>query len=166
MNAHQRAAFARWSKPRPSFEERFSKRVDKRGPDECWPWLGLKNTKGYGVFWKDRKHSNAHRFAWEIANQRTIPEGMEVAHSCHSRACVNPRHLRVATHSQNMLESGAAMRLPFQRNPEKCNLSKLKAPQAIEIRASSLSVETLAKQFNVTEGTIRDIKANRTWKRL
>ena len=27
----------------------FWARVEKRGPDECWPWLGLHNDSGYGV---------------------------------------------------------------------------------------------------------------------
>jgi len=39
-----------------------------------------------------------------MANGR-IPENIQIDHICHNPSCVNPDHLRLATHSENMWNS-------------------------------------------------------------
>lgn len=103
--------------PRPSPSERFWAKVDRCGPDECWPFLGYVKTNGYGVFdtWiPDHQRHYAHRFAY---NDRVgpIPDGLDVDHQCHNldascpggwscphRRCCNPAHLRVCTRATNL----------------------------------------------------------------
>lgn len=88
--------------------ERFWEKVDKRGPDECWPWVaGISAGTGYGVFHlgRTRKVVGAHRWAYQH-HKGPIPAGMSVDHICHTRACVNPAHLRLATAKQNAQNYG------------------------------------------------------------
>lgn len=80
-------------------QARFWARVDKSGG--CWLWTAYKNQDGYGQFKLGGRMQMAHRVSWEWANG-SIPDGMEVDHMCHSPACVNPGHLRVVTHAQNL----------------------------------------------------------------
>lgn len=47
----------------------------------------------------------AHRAAWELANNTTVPDGMYVLHSCDTRLCCNPRHLRPGTQAQNIKQA-------------------------------------------------------------
>lgn len=77
--------------------ERFWAKVNRSGA--CWEWTGA-TISGYGVFRIHGRTSVAHRvsYAWEHGE---IPEGQEVDHKCHNRACVNPGHLRLASHSLN-----------------------------------------------------------------
>lgn len=87
----------------PSVDERFDAKVERRGPNECWPWLAGKNEKGYGQF---RPHGGgrmvrAHQYAY-VRAYGSIPEGLEVDHICEQRDCQNPRHLRAVTHQQNI----------------------------------------------------------------
>ena len=74
---------------------RFWKQVDKRGPDECWNWLGY--TKGakreYGGFFLKRKNRSAHRVSCVIHGIR-LQEGRVVDHLCNNKRCVNPAHLK------------------------------------------------------------------------
>lgn len=49
----------------------------------------------------------AHRLAYEVAFG-PIPAGMQVDHICHVRLCVNPSHLRLATHSENQQNRSGA----------------------------------------------------------
>lgn len=87
----------RQSTPHANPEQRFWAKVNKSS--ECWEWTGSRS-RGYGYFYLGGKQVPAHRFAHE---QRTgpIPEGLEIDHICHNRACVKPDHLRAATGKQN-----------------------------------------------------------------
>lgn len=98
---------AKWSKSDPV--ARFLAKVDRsNGPDSCWNWLGSKHERGYGsVKFKGRKWL-AHRLSWFLANGE-IADGYEVDHKCFNGSCVNPAHLRLATHKQNLENLSGAL---------------------------------------------------------
>lgn len=66
----------------------------------CWNWVGSKNAEGYGIFKYQGGRYGAHRVAWAIANKED-PSGQLIDHICHNQGCVNPEHLRLASHKQN-----------------------------------------------------------------
>jgi HNH endonuclease len=74
--------------------------VDRRGPQDCWEWLGFK-VGGYGKFRWDGGQL-AHRFSYELANG-PIPEGITLDHLCRNRGCVNPAHLEAVPIRTNTL---------------------------------------------------------------
>lgn len=80
-------------------EDRFWGKVAVLGPDDCWLRSGA-DPERHANFWLDGKNILAHRYSYELANG-PIPDGVKVDHRCHSPSCVNPRHLRAATHKQN-----------------------------------------------------------------
>lgn len=70
----------------------------------CWIWQGS-GRKGYGRISAGRRGDgmlSAHRVAYEIV-KGPIPEGLEPDHLCRNRACINPAHLEVMTHRENVL---------------------------------------------------------------
>lgn len=80
---------------------RFWARVDKRGPEDCWPWTGYLNPGGYGMIGRDGGYVNAHRVAYEL-QVGPIPEGLHIDHLCRVRHCMNARHLEPVTPGENM----------------------------------------------------------------
>ncbi len=80
---------------------RFWEKVEKT--KSCWNWKGCRNKSGYGQVRCVGAHRKSHRVSFTIANG-PIPPGGEVLHSCDNPACVNPAHLSLGTHAQNMRE--------------------------------------------------------------
>lgn len=77
----------------------------------CWLWTAGLDPTGYGKMLFQGKCSTASRASF-IIHGGVVPQGYEVDHICHTRACVNPEHLRVLTRSQNR----ALVRIPGGRN--------------------------------------------------
>lgn len=79
--------------PRRPDADRFWARVDRRAPNECWPWRGALHVSGYGSWQSGRTNYPAHRLAYEYAIG-PIPARTHLFHTCDLRSCVNPDHLR------------------------------------------------------------------------
>lgn len=93
----------------PQEKDLFWDKVDRGGPDECWPWVGGSRPQKYGN-WRVRKHYfRANRVAYILATGDLLGE-RHALHSCHNSICCNPAHLSPGTHQQNMEQMVAAGR--------------------------------------------------------
>lgn len=104
-----------------SLAERFWQKVDIRGPEECWPWLGSRfgTRREYGQF--STTHStteSAHRVAYRLA-VGPIPEGLTIDHvrarGCVRKDCCNPAHLEPVTLAENIRRGGNAIKTHCKR---------------------------------------------------
>ena len=69
----------------------------------CWEWQYATNGAGYGMLGQGGSAGLVHRLVLEAAIGR--PLGAEpVHHKCANRRCVNPAHLQLVSHRENMAE--------------------------------------------------------------
>jgi hypothetical protein len=140
------------------FKERTIKRfwslTDKRGPDDCWEYK-KKNHKGYGGFRCAEMPSinSAHRFSMCLHLNRELPSNEWVLHDCDNPPCVNPNHLYIGDHDDNMRDKVARNRCSSGENHGK---AILKNTQVIEIaklyQTGEWTYTELAEHFGVCYG--------------
>lgn len=131
----------------------------------CWLWEGAVNPDGYGYLRIARKLTGAHRASWADRNG-PIPSGMHVLHRCDVRSCVNPDHLFLGTHADNMADRAAKGRTFFKGKPSKNPQAKLTWEMVDRIRATIgvVSKRKMAKEMGVSAVTIFLVRTNRAWK--
>ena len=171
-------------------EKRFWTKVDKKGDDECWNWTGSiagqwgrknklgiakKTNPGYGHFRTSekghRKMRKANRFSYEI-EYGEIPKGKCVLHSCDNSICVNPKHLYIGTHKDNMNDMVKRNR---STTGEKNGCAKLSEKNVMDIKtcyknsdftalgSKKTFIEKFMKKYNVSRGCIQKIIYNIYW---
>lgn len=67
----------------------------------CWVWTAYTEPRGYGRFGIGRKVVRAYRYSYQVY-RGPIPEGLEPDHLCQNKPCVNPWHLELVTHKENL----------------------------------------------------------------
>ncbi len=90
----------------------FDKVIKPEDPHACWLWTGSA-VNGYGDIWVDGKKRRATQVSWSLFHNLPFPDGMEACHSCDNPPCVNPKHIWVGTHQQNMADSKSKGRHKF-----------------------------------------------------
>jgi hypothetical protein len=125
--------------------------------EDCWLWFGPVNKKGYGKFcFRGNKTDSSHRVSYKLFNGSIESDGL-VCHSCDIPACVNPDHLWIGTHKQNMLDMVVKER----------QYSKLKPTEVFKIRKlweSGYTQKKIMELFEISSSQISNIVSRRIWK--
>lgn len=135
--------------------------------NDCMKWNGYINPSGYGKLCHNWKSYRASRLSYQIFIGK-IPENMEVCHKCDNTTCVNPNHLFIGTHTDNMRDMSKKGRQNILRGEQK-KLSKLKEKDIVEIRIKlkeGLTQKEIGKIYGVDATIIGDIKLNKIWRHV
>lgn len=151
--------------------ERFMAKV-RQQDDGCWIWTAaIVKAVGYGRFGMPGNTVDyAHRAAWRLFRGE-IPAGMYVCHRCDVRACVNPDHLFLGTHKDNMRDASDKGRVRIPRasyaSDETHQVAKLTNEQVRIIRSADRRrgvASRLAREFGVSLSAVCYARAGHTFK--
>lgn len=153
---------------------RFWSKVNRASESECWEWTGSLTKQGYGQFSLNKYPHLSHRVSYQI-HVCEIGAGLFVCHKCDNRKCVNPSHLFVGTHQDNMKDCHQKGRVrsgnrhPFKLRPEcvpkgmlRGNV-KLTNDSVKEIRTRTKPVRFYVESIGVCESTIYKVIRGEIW---
>lgn len=147
-----------------SLPTRYWSKVDKRGEDECWPWLGGRDKDGYGYIRPDSKTTiPAHRVAYEL-EYGPILDDMLICHTCDNPPCQNPKHLFAGTPLDNTADRIAKGRKHDQngkRNPNS-KLTELQVVEIFNLRGKERQRVT-AMRYGIHQRYVGVIQRKKVW---
>jgi hypothetical protein len=167
-----------------TLEARFWSKVDRspgHGPHgDCWAWTAFRDRQGYGRIKLGGKRglsALAHRVSLQLSGVE-VPSNLDVLHSCDNTSCVNPTHLRVGTHAENMRDASARGRAAIgvrngrHTKPERTVIprgeqhgcARLTWEIVREIRASGETNAALARRLGVGPTAISKVRLGQTWR--
>lgn len=153
------------------FVQRFWNRVDVRGPNECWVWLGsVCGSKSiYGNVAYHGRLQKSHRVAYELMHG-LIPKGMCACHHCDNRLCCNPSHIFIGTQKDNvrdMMQKGRDGHGVLRG--EESPVSKYTSRQAMQVkrlRLKGVSQKQIAVRTGVSKTAVGAICQGRVWRHV
>lgn len=129
----------------------------------CWLWNRVVTWQGYGKF-----HLNgtlpAHRAAWQL-HRGPIPEEAHVLHKCDKPACVNPEHLFLGTHLENMrdkVRKARQFRPAGDRNGH-AKLTNAQAKEARRLHLAGASADALCQRFGLSHSSVSALLNRKTY---
>jgi hypothetical protein len=140
--------------------ERLMLHTDKSS-SECWLWTGAKDKRGYGKINIAGRYVQTHRAAW--AEFKGDPGSLYVCHHCDTPACLNPEHLFLGTHLDNMSDM-----VQKDRHSKGPSLPQAKLTEELVriIRATKISCRMWASAAGTTPMAIWKVRTGKTWKHI
>ena len=139
-------------------------RKSKPASNECVEWCGH-SRNGYGRLTigsrsdGSRRTVSAHRLSYEISKGE-IPNGMYVCHSCDNPLCINPDHLWLGTHQDNVDDREGKLRNNHVRKLSDGDVYKIHSLKGVK------TSKELASEFGVSYHTIKHVWCGRLYPKL
>lgn len=140
-------------------------KVDKREPNECWPWKGTIHEDGYGRTWINDRGYYAHRVIFNLANPGQIelasPTNKKakgfLMHLCDNRVCCNPAHLQVATIKENNDDCNQKGRRQLPRGEDhfRAVFTNEEAAKILEMRKQGRTATQIANEFGKNRSSVK-----------
>lgn len=116
-----------------------------------------KTVRGYGRITVNGTVMNHHRVVYCQVNKVTLEsiEGLVVRHKCDNPPCINPEHLELGTHQENMADKKLRGR-PNGGGPSR-SLNDAELAKIRELAAQTVTHKRLAKDYKVSKATIGNV---------
>lgn len=130
---------------------------------QCLLWPYGKYGNGYGKVWQDGRTRPVHAVMLElVAGPPPTPEH-EAAHSCGVRACINPRHLRWATRSENQMDK--LLHGTHNRGERHwgAKVTEAQVREILELLEQGVRQREAGRLYGISQSSISLIKRGKNW---
>lgn len=146
---------------------RFWSKVNILDDNQCWEWTAARSN-GYGHFGTGKKFGTkvAHRIAYMISNNTSIPKDMDICHTCDNPPCCNPKHLFMGTAQENMSDmvaKGRSANNSGENNPN-VKISKITAWKILILHDLGYSNLKIAKKVGLGESSVARTVNGQAWR--
>jgi hypothetical protein len=142
-----------------TLERLLSKLDTSGGQDACWPWMGARHRRGYGLVGARK----AHRLIYRLLTSVPL-DGICVCHRCDNPPCCNPAHLFAGTTSDNMRDMTIKGRnRPRGRAPAGVPLDATDAAMIREACSRQARQVDVAALYGVSQPLVSKIVRGLTW---
>ncbi len=149
-----------------SIFERFQEKYIPEPNSGCWLWFGANTGEAnpYGAMKVGKKNQLAHRISYELFCS-SVPNGMHVLHRCDNSYCVNPEHLFLGSHAENMSDMKTKGRGNACRGVEhvKAKLTPEKASEIRQLVASGKTHKEVTAIYGVSRGLVSMVVRGEMW---
>ena len=144
--------------------ERFQTKFKISKTTGCWNWTASTGKAGYGYFYFPPQNMvRSHVAAWRLYRGPT--NGLHVLHKCDNPKCVNPKHLKLGTHQDNMRDRDTKGR-GANHVGSKNGRATFSDNQVRAIRRDKRTPRLIAADLGLPMSTIAKIKYRATWRHL
>jgi len=149
-------------------KKRFWSKVDKRGENECWNWIGRLNQNSYGQFDLNKSPKKSHRISLFLEKGEPPIDKQFALHTCKQNPkCCNPNHLYYGNYKDNERDK---VKDGTHSKGETQGSSKLTEEQVREIRKKYIpykyTIKKLSKEYFISQAVICEIINNKYWKHV
>jgi len=146
-----------------SIQERIEQHIISK--DGCWI-TDLSSPRGYPRIGYNHKTRKVSRIMFEL-HKGEIPQGMFICHKCDNRGCVNPEHLFLGSHEDNMADM---VRKNRQAKGSNQGSAKLTEEQVAEIKRllaeGKLTQRQIGEMFGICQTHVSSIKLGTKWNHI
>jgi len=149
-------------RPKTPIHERI-KRNSNATPLNCWEWNKALFKDGYGQMQEGGKSQRAHIVSFR-AFKGNVQKGMQVCHTCDNPKCVNPEHLFLGTHQDNMNDRCIKGRTASGARNGNSKLNEAQVSIIRLLREFGYEQQRVATYFDISIITISRIHRKVAWK--
>lgn len=137
--------------------------------DGCWVCDSRVDKDGYGSFQArdgdKRPVIKSHRYSYML-HRGAIPKGLCVLHRCDNPACVNPSHLFLGTHADNVRDKVSKNRQLKGTDVSGAKLDEVKVREIRSLKAEGLKRCDIARIYHVSERTVSNAVNKSCWRHV
>lgn len=141
-------------------------RLIQQQTEDCIEWPYGRDSAGYGVINMGDRFVRTHVLACTQAHGPSPAEGLVVAHGCGNSSCVNPRHLRWATETENARDKNLHGTVV---HGSRHHAAKLTEDDVVNIRqtwALGASFSEIGRHYGIHRVHVRNIVRRKAWARV
>ena len=138
----------------------------KPDPDTgCWLWTLALHGTGYGVFTYEKRQYKAHRVSAFVFLGFALDNPLCVCHTCDTRHCVNPDHLFIGTHTENIADRDRKGRQARQKGEAhgSCKLTEAQVREMRDLHAAGHGLPALSERYGVSKATCCLVVNRKHW---